>query len=177
MAFSHISSKRAASRCSSACLGDRPVHADPVKPAAGKARYTFAGWDQTPAPVTGDVTYTAVFETAYDFTAIIPGSTDNLPYRLDFPTEGNTPVTTAKAGEDFTFYLRGIQDCVILLNGQRLGEENVYYNRELDAVVCTFTVPEDPVIEIEPEEDSEGTAKKGGTSAKKAPKSDAAETM
>ena len=76
-----------------------------------------------------------------------------MPYDIYFRMEGNTAITTAKEGETFTFYLRGEDDvmsCVIRLNGEELGDENVYFSKEMDAIVCTFTVPKDPIIEIEP---------------------------
>ena len=133
--------------------GETPTHAAPTKANTKTATYEFTGWDPQPAAVTGDATYTAVFEATYDFSAIIPQGTDNTPYQLYFPTEGNTPITKAKEGETFTFYLGGTDGASsyrVWLNGRELGEESVYYSKEMDAVVCTFTVPKDPIIEIEP---------------------------
>lgn len=134
--------------------GDTPTHSNPTKAKTSKASYTFTDWDPKPTAVTGDATYTAVFEATYDFTAIIPEGTDNMPYQLSFPTKGNKPVTTAKEGEEFTFYLylsgvNGSFSFEIRLNGIKLGSESVYFSKELGAVVCTFIVPKDPTIEIE----------------------------
>ncbi len=132
--------------------GETPTHADPSKAGTEKVSYTFVGWDKAPSPVSGDVSYTAVFEAVYDFSAIIPQPTgsDNWSYQLFFPVEDDKPVTQAKAGELFTFYLGGITDCEIWLNGVLLGSENVHFSKEIDAIVCSFIVPEDPVVEIKP---------------------------
>ena len=138
----------------SVAAGETPSHEAPVKEATDKASYAFVGWDRQPAPATEDTTYTAVFEATYDFTAIIPPGTGNMPYQIYYNTSGNTPVTTAKEGEEFTFYLTSPNSDVmaysIRLNGELLGEESVYFSKESDALVCTFTVPKDPTIEIVP---------------------------
>ncbi len=136
---------------SSVPYGELPSHADPFKAGTEKASYAFTGWDQPLSPVVGDTSYSAVFEAVYDFTAIIPQPTENLPYQITFAYKDNTPITAAKEGETFTFYLNGISYCAIRLNGVPLGEENVYFDKKTDSVVCTFVVPKDPVIEIEPD--------------------------
>ena len=132
--------------------GDTPSHAAPTKEDTDTASYEFIGWDRPPAAVTGDASYTAVFKATYDFEAIIPQGTNNSPYWVYFPTEGNTPITTAKEGETFTFYVAGgdAADFTVRLNGVVLSGESFYFNKEMDSFVCTFTVPKDPVIEIEP---------------------------
>ena len=135
--------------------GETPAYsgAAPARPDTDKASYAFKGWDAPLVPVAGAAVYTAVYEATYDFLAIIPQGSDNLPYQLFFPTEGNTPITKAKAGEQFTFYLGGLKTAdglEIRLNGVLLGQENVYYSDDLNAVVCTFIVPEDPIIRIDP---------------------------
>lgn len=134
--------------------GETPVYPGqtPAKDTDAQKTYTFTGWTPQPGPATGDVTYTAVFEATYDFDAIIPQGTNSSSYWVYFPTEGNTPITTAKEGETFTFYVAGgdSADFTVRLNGVVLGGESFYYDKERDAFVCTFTVPKDPVIEIEP---------------------------
>ena len=138
----------------SVAAGETPSHEAPVKEATDKASYAFVGWDRQPAPATEDTTYTAIFEATYDFSEIIPPGTDNMPYQIYYNTSGNNPITTAKEGEEFTFYLTSPNSDVmaysIRLNGELLGEESVYFSKESDALVCTFTVPKDPTIEIVP---------------------------
>ncbi len=136
---------------SSVAYGLTPAHKDPVKAATAGKAFTFLGWDHEPAPVTGDADYTAVFETSYDFSVLIPQGTDELCYEISFPTEGDIPITTAKEGEEFTFYLSGARVGVsleILINGSVLGGRPVTFGEETEGFVCTFPVPKDPVIEI-----------------------------
>ena len=133
--------------------GEVPDHAAPTKASTDTASYAFISWDQQPTAVSGDAAYTAVFEATYDFEAIIPQGTDNSPYWVYFPTEGNRRITTAKEGDTFTFYIGGAEggmSYTIRLNGVALGAENAYFSKEIDAIVCTFTVPKNPTIEIEP---------------------------
>jgi hypothetical protein len=95
--------------------------------------------------VTGNTTYTAEFEKVYDFKAIIPTSSYHT---VSFRTEGGKEITTAKAGEIFTFYLSGDIDYVTL-NGDIL-EQTEYVDKVVEASTYeyTFTVPEDPVFII-----------------------------
>ena len=133
--------------------GEIPSHTAPTKAATDTASYAFIGWDRQPTAVSGDAAYMAVFETTYDFEAIIPQGTDDSPYWVYFPTEGNRRITTAKEGDTFTFYIGGANggmSYTIRLNGVVLGDENAYFSKEMDAIVCTFTVPQNPTIEIEP---------------------------
>ncbi len=131
--------------------GETPVHDDPIKTGTDSVDYVFVGWDKEPAAVTGDAAYTAVFEATYNFDAIIPQPTGNAGYQVYYPTEGNRPISTAKEGEQFTFYMAGGNDGYeVRLNGVVLGEDNFYYSKELYAYVCTFIVPKDPAIEIIP---------------------------
>jgi hypothetical protein len=137
----------------SVAYGKTPKHDAPVKEGAAGVVYAFTGWDRDPVPVTGDAEYTAVFETTYDFAVLIPQGTDNFYYEVFFPTEGNTPITTAREGEEFTFYLGGAPGGVsveVLVNGYVLGGGPVTFHDDTEAFVCTFIVPKDPVIEIRP---------------------------
>ncbi len=152
----------------SVAYGEIPSHGAPVKAATEKAAYEFTGWDKQPAAVTGDAEYTAVFETIFDFSAIIPPCSDNFYYEVYYPTEDNDPVTTGKVGEEFVFYVSAVQvgrPFEVLLNGYALGGGPVTFGEETEAYMFTFIVPKDPVIEILPVNDAEPSAQSDGKSS------------
>ncbi len=129
----------------SVAYGDTPSHAAVSKAGSDTYSYEFIGWDKPLTAVTGDTTYTAEFEKVYDFKAIIPTGSEHV---VSFRSEGGRQITTAKAGEEFTFYLSG-DIAYVKLNGHTL-EKTVHEAKVVDADLkeYTFIVPEDPVIEI-----------------------------
>ncbi|MBQ4094591.1 MAG: hypothetical protein IJC61_06050, partial [Oscillospiraceae bacterium] len=92
--------------------GDMPVFngSEPTKQGNAQYTYTFVGWDATLAPVTKDVTYTAVFsETVNEYTVIWADedgtgleTDENVPYGT-MPQYNGTQPTKTVAGYTVTF--------------------------------------------------------------------------
>lgn len=88
--------------------GETPVFKGTTDKAAdAQYTYTFNGWNQEIAAVTGDVTYTAQYDTTvneYDVTWIVEGveTTVKVPYGT-VPTYDGTPVKAGNAQYSYTF--------------------------------------------------------------------------
>ena len=72
--------------------GETPVHADPLKEATAQYSYSFTGWDPEIVPVTGDATYTAVFEEELRSYDIVFVDEDGTVLDAQTLTYGSTPV-------------------------------------------------------------------------------------
>ena len=90
--------------------GEKPAHADPVKTATTQYSYRFTGWEPAIVPVTGDATYTAVFEEelrSYDIVFVDEDGTvldtQTLPYGSTPTYNGKTPVKEADAQYTYSF--------------------------------------------------------------------------
>ncbi len=114
----------------------------PVRPENDRYLYAFTGWDTEPAPVTGNVTYTAV----YAAIPILP-----VPAPDDEPTAPQVPVlkeetylaTIPSAGlqVDRLFDLALLRDRTVSLTSED-GLVSLYFNNavlvDLDASGCTY---------------------------------------
>ena len=91
--------------------GDTPAHDTPIKAANEQYTYTFSSWSPEIASVTGEATYTAVFDRtineypvtwlAEDGVTVI--KTINVPYGTAPVFDGETPVKDASAQYTYTF--------------------------------------------------------------------------
>ncbi len=89
--------------------GEEPVYSGPTPEKASTAQYTysFIGWDKPLDPVTGDVTYTAVFQSVlrqYEITWNVEGILTVI--YLDYgegPVYSGTPTKASTLEFDFTF--------------------------------------------------------------------------
>ena len=84
--------------------GTVPTHADPAKQATAEYSYTFAGWDPSPASVTGEATYTATYDNtanAYSVTWM-NGETVFRTSTYDYGMEIGDPGIPEKTGCTFT---------------------------------------------------------------------------
>ncbi len=84
--------------------GEMPIHAIPEKAPGLLYYYTFRGWNPAVRPVTGDITYTAVFErNLYPFSPFYPKPAD--PVTPVTPEEPETPALPfTDVGESDPFY-------------------------------------------------------------------------
>ena len=98
--------------------GAMPTHADPTRPATAQYTYTFKGWTPAIEPVTGNATYTAVFDAAvnhYTVTWVIDGRAQTEDYAY-----GEMPwhVTPAKSGAlDMMYVFKGWTPTVVPVTG------------------------------------------------------------
>ena len=86
--------------------GATPSHADPVKEADAQYTYTFKEWSPAIATVTGDATYTAVFDNTvnkYTVTWIIDGAETTEEYEYGAMPEHAEPEKEADAQYTYTF--------------------------------------------------------------------------
>ena len=90
--------------------GDLPNYTDPVKPATAQYEYTFKGWTPEVAAVSGDATYTAVFEEtlrSYTVTWVNWDGTELDKETYNYGTtpiyKGSEPTRPATAQYEYTF--------------------------------------------------------------------------
>ncbi len=74
--------------------GTTPAHADINKESTAQYTFTFLGWSPEPSAVTGDATYTAVFDTTVNTYTITWLNSDNSPLYQEEVAYGETPVYT-----------------------------------------------------------------------------------
>lgn len=112
----------------------------PAKPATDEATYTFAGWTPEVAAVTGDVVYTATFDSSTNTYTVIWANWDGTVLETDYEVpygaapsyDGSTPVRPADAQYIYTF--NGWTPAVSAVTG------NVTYTAVYTETVNKYTV-------------------------------------
>ena len=122
--------------------GNMPVYDgyDPTKDATAQYTYFFAGWDKEISEVTGDVTYTAVFDSIVnEYTVTWVGADgeqlevdENVPYGTVPTYESDEPVKDATA--EFTYTFIGWDKDISEVTG------NVTYTAVFDGIVNEYPV-------------------------------------
>ncbi len=102
--------------------GETPAHADPVKAATAQYSYRFTGWDPAIVPVTGDATYTAVFEAELRSYDIVFQDEDGTVLDAQTLTYGSTPVYGGKtpvkeADAQYTYSFAGWTPAIAEVTG------------------------------------------------------------
>ena len=118
--------------------GESPVYSGPTpeKAATDEYTYTFTGWDKPLSPVTGDVTYTAVFDShtrQYEITWNIEGDTT-----VTYLNYGTNPVysgTPTKASTlEFDFEFSGWTPSLVSVTG------NITYTAQFNEIQRSYNV-------------------------------------
>ena len=102
--------------------GSMPVApADPAKAATAQYTYAFAGWTPTIETVTGDATYTAVFDSIINQYVIVFADEDGTELKRDTLDYGSIPVAPADpakaATAQYTYAFAGWSPAVALVTG------------------------------------------------------------
>ena len=117
-----------------------PTHADASKAATAQYTYTFDHWNPTPVAVTGDATYTAVFESTVNKYTVtwknydenVLETDENVEYGTVPTYDGETPTKPASGTETFNFI--GWDPEVSAVTG------DITYIATFDSSATTYTV-------------------------------------
>lgn len=125
----------------------------PSRPASDEYTYTFSGWDNTPAAVTEDVTYTATYSQTtnqYTVTWLDEDGTEPQSGLVDYGTMPTAPADPTKAATaQYTYTFSGWSPAVASVTGDAV------YRAAYSSTVNKYTVTwyeEDGVTVIETEE-------------------------
>ena len=119
--------------------GTIPTPADAAKPATAQYTFTFKGWNKTVAPVTGEETYTAVYDSVVNHYTVIFYYEDGVTEieRKDL-AYGETPSTafvpTLQGNEQYTYEFAGWSPEIAPVTG------NATYTAVFNAVPRPYTI-------------------------------------
>ena len=117
--------------------GATPAHADIDKESTAQYTFTFRGWTPELSPVTGDATYTAVFDTTVNTYTVTWLNSDNSPLDQSVVEYGTTPAhadINKESTAQYTFSFRGWTPELSPVTG------DATYTAVFDTTVNTYTV-------------------------------------
>ena len=117
--------------------GATPAHADIDKESTAQYTFTFLGWTPELSPVTGDATYTAVFDTTVNTYTVTWLNSDNSPLDQSVVEYGTTPAhadINKESTAQYTFSFRGWTPELSPVTG------DATYTAVFDTTVNTYTV-------------------------------------
>ncbi len=116
-----------------------PTHAEPTKDADEYNTYEFTGWEPAISAVTGEATYTALFESTpvlYDITWIVDGVSTTEQYAYgDTPTHD---VPTKTGTNDVTYVFAGWTPALETVTGEATYEATFTAQYKIDAESTVF---------------------------------------
>ena len=119
--------------------GEKPSHADPEKPATAQYEYTFKGWTPEVTAVSGDATYTAVFEETLRSYTVTWVNWDGTELDKETYNYGTTPIykgtePTRPATAENTFTFSGWSPAIAAVTG------DITYKAQFNSTGQTYTV-------------------------------------
>ena len=125
--------------------GITPAYPDnldtPTKDGDTQYSYTFKGWDKDLVPVTGDATYTAVFEQSVNSYTITFVNEDNSPLQTTNVAYGTTPeytgTTPAKGGDaQYSYTFKGWDNDLVPVTGD--ATYTAVFEQNVNSYTITF---------------------------------------
>ena len=125
----------------SVAYGETPVYAGatPTKPATAQYTYTFSGWDKEITSVTGNVVYTAQFETTVNKYVITFNNWDGTTLAIYEVEYGKTPIYTGvtptkNASDEYSYVFAGWTPAIVPVTG------NATYTATFSNDVNSYTI-------------------------------------